>query len=359
MSRNRFAGITSRVLMLIAAGLLVMSYLSVLVNPARAWFMTLFGLFFFPLALLNLILLVWAVKRKSRSFLIPLVAFAPALFFAGRYVRIGGSDRQEKIQTEASGENVRIVSYNVGRFSFGRKMQAREACADSVIMFLKGCDADIICLQEFFFKDHDKVKAFLKSRFKDYSSEYYLYIGDDGCFGNVTLSRVPVKAKGRIEFDKSSNLALYTDYIIGGEPIRVYNCHFESYSISLPHLVKSLDRNGREVFRKTEAKVRSSIRRRPAQVDMVLKDIAGCPVESVVCGDFNDNPMSYTYYRMSRGRSDTFVEAGRGFGATYSILWPMLRIDYMLFPDRFRAISHETPRVGFSDHYPIVTEIQM
>ena len=61
MSRSLIGGITNRVLMLMAAALLVMSYASVFVNPAKAWYMMLPGLFFFPLALLNVFLLVWAI----------------------------------------------------------------------------------------------------------------------------------------------------------------------------------------------------------------------------------------------------------------------------------------------------------
>ena len=105
--------------------------------------------------------------------------------------------------------------------------------------------------------------------------------------------------------------------------------------------------------------MKRSITRRPKQVDKVFEDIENCPVESFVCGDFNDNPMSYTYFRMTRGRKDAFVEAGEGFGATYSLLWPMLRIDYVLFPDIYKAISHYIPKVPYSDHYPVVTEIQL
>ena len=44
-----------------AAALLVMSYASAFVNPAKAWYMMLPGLFFFPFALLNVFLLVWAI----------------------------------------------------------------------------------------------------------------------------------------------------------------------------------------------------------------------------------------------------------------------------------------------------------
>ena len=62
-------GITARVLMLLASFLLFMSYASIVVNPAKAWFMTIFGLLFVPIALLNLFLLVWALRRKSNAWL--------------------------------------------------------------------------------------------------------------------------------------------------------------------------------------------------------------------------------------------------------------------------------------------------
>ena len=68
----RIFGITSRVLMLIVAGLLVLSYGSMLVNPAKAWGFSLIGLMFVPLSLVNLFLLLWTLKRLSRSFAIPL-----------------------------------------------------------------------------------------------------------------------------------------------------------------------------------------------------------------------------------------------------------------------------------------------
>ena len=94
-------------------------------------------------------------------------------------------------------------------------------------------------------------------------------------------------------------------------------------------------------------------------MDQVFSDIESCPVEAFVCGDFNDNPMSYSYYRLTRGRKDSFVEAGDGFGATFARLWPLLRIDYILLPDRFRTITHQTLRKGLSDHYPVVATVEL
>lgn len=347
------AGITSRTLMSIAAGLLVLSYLSAFINPAKAWFMTAFGLLFVPLALLNMILLVWALKRRSKTFLIPLLSLLPTVFFFGKYFQFTSSaDREEE-------KDIIIVSYNVGRFKAASETEDQAACMDSIVNFLKRIDADVICLQEFHIKDVSGLKSYLSKKFRGYNSEYYMNISNSGASGNVTLSRFPVRGKGKIVFEKSANMALYTDIVAKGETMRVYNCHLESYSISLPRIVKSFRNKDREFFRKTEEKVRRSITRRPRQVDMVLEKIAASPLPALVCGDFNDNPMSYTYYRISKGRSDSFVGAGRGFGATYSFLWPMLRIDYIIFPETFSAVSHFTPKVRFSDHYPVIAGLSL
>jgi endonuclease/exonuclease/phosphatase family metal-dependent hydrolase len=214
-----------------------------------------------------------------------------------------------------------------------------------------------VCLQEVHVDDVDKIRREMAVRMPGYSVEYYMFPIRKGAFGNVTLSKMPVVSKGKIKFDESANLALYTDYSYKGRHFRVYNCHFESYNISLSGILRSLTKSERNIIADTGTKMKKSITRRPKQVDQVFSDIEACPVESFVCGDFNDNPMSYTYYRMTRGRKDAFVEAGKGLGATFAQLWPMLRIDYVLFPDRFHARSHEIPRLPYSDHYPVVTEI--
>ena len=346
-----FLGITARALMVIAAFLLVLSYLSMFFNPAKAWMMTLFGLFFLPLLLLNLFLLLWALVRRSKACLIPLVALIPACFVLGKYVQFSRSEN-----TPSAGEGVRILSYNVGRF--GLTDLDRRSCADSVVAFLKRQDADIICLQEFFFRDSKSLRAYLEDNFKGYNAEYYVYTTDAGCYGNVTLSRFPLRGKGKIDFDKSSNLTLYGDYDIGGKRLRIYNCHFQSYNLSLSGLVRNARRDYRKTLSDTEEKMRASILLRPLQVDQVLQDIEECPTLSVVAGDFNDNPVSYTYYRLSRGRRDTFEDAGKGFGATYSALWPLLRIDYVLIPKAFKATEHVVNRsVKWSDHYPVAAKI--
>lgn len=357
--RNWFFGLTSRVLMMIVAGLLILSYASIVVNPAKVWLISLVGIFFVPLSIVNLILLLWAIKRRSKSFMIPLLALLPAFFFVGRYVRMD-SEEERIARMSHTGNVIKVISYNVGRFALDDgNIGSRSECADSVFSFLESQDADIICLQEFHTDDVEEVKSALERRMPDYRAEYYLFPTGRGAFGNVTLSRLPVNAKGVIKFENSANLAIYTDYSAYGRSFRVYNCHFESYNISLSGIMRAIAGRDKGVFAETGIKMKRSITRRPKQVDKVFDDIERCPVESFVCGDFNDNPMSYTYYRMTRGRKDAFIESGRGFGATYAALWPVLRIDYVLFPERYKGIDHSIPRLGFSDHYPVVASIEL
>ena len=361
MAKYKIFGITSRLLMSIVAGLLILSYVSILINPAKVWLISLVGLLFVPLSLLNAFLLLWALKRMSKSFVIPLLALLPAFFFVGRYVRVDTEEeRTERMNVE--GNRLKIISYNVGRFALQDQeagIDNRTECVDSVFNFLKSQNADIICLQEFHAPDAHKVKAYIDRHMKGYNAEYYMFPSRGGAFGNITLSRLPVKGKGKIKFDESANLAIYSDYEYHGHKFRVYNCHFESYNVSVSGLMRGLIQRDSLVISATGDKMKRSITRRPKQVDRVFDHIEQCPLETFVCGDFNDNPMSYTYYRMTRGRKDTFMEAGNGFGATYATMWPMLRIDYVLCPEKYCPVIHETPRVPFSDHYPVVSQIVM
>jgi endonuclease/exonuclease/phosphatase family metal-dependent hydrolase len=354
---NLVMGITSRVVMLVAAGLLLTSYLSIFVTPSPAWFMSLFGLLFIPFALLNFFLLIWALRRKSGSCWIPLLALLPAFIFVGRYFQFSSGGKEKNEHT------VKIVTYNVGNFCQGRMHTPNDlppfsAAIDSVVNFLKSLDPDIVCMQEVFFSGEYDIASILKRVFPDFEAGYYMYPSDEGSHGNVTLSRFPIVEKGHFDFEQSANLAIYTDVRIGASKLRIYNCHFESYNISLTRLAKSVGRDN-TIVREAEHKMKESISKRPRQVDQVMEDIEACPIEALVAGDFNDTPMSYTYHRLMKNRDDSFVEAGKGFGATYSVLWPFIRIDYILYPSRFDAVSSRVVRKKFSDHYPVIAEINV
>lgn len=337
LSRLSFGGIS-----LAASALLVLSYVSVVINPTHGWFFTLFGLLYPVVLPITLILWVWALFRKS-TMRIPLtLVLLPSIFFAGRYFR-PFPPSQEREAT------LKVVSYNVGLFAHGPEGIGRYELADSVSRYLCGLDADVICLQEFFLPSGHPMDAWIMRHFPGYKAEFYVRTGRRGKFGNLTLSRRRITDRGKLVFEHSTNMALWTDVILADDTLRLYNCHFESYNISLSNLVKK-----KGAVEETERKMRRSIGERPKQVSAVLENIEKAPGQALVAGDFNDTPLSYTYFRLLRGRKDAFVRAGRGFGSTYSSLWPLLRIDYQLYPKALEAVSYSIDRVPYSDHYPVI-----
>ena len=322
--------------------LLILSYLSIFIDPAKAWFFTLFGLLYPVVLPMALVLFVWALIRRSHMRTLLFLALLPSLFFAGRYIQFGNS-RADEAQT-----SLKVVSYNAGLFAHGPKDAKRMDLAEDVSSYLMSTDADIICLQEFFLPTGVSADQWISKHFPGYHAEYYVFVGKTGRFGNLTLSKRPIVGKGKISFEKSTNLALWTDVKLDSSTVRIYNCHLESYNISLSALAT---RNG--AVEETERKMKRSITERPKQVAEVLRGIDSAPVRSLVVGDFNDTPLSYTYFRLLRGRKDSFAKAGHGLGATHRALWPMLRIDYILYPADLEIVSCDVGRVEYSDHYPI------
>jgi vancomycin resistance protein VanJ len=79
---------------------------------------------------------------------------------------------------------------------------------------------------------------------------------------------------------------------------------------------------------------------------------------AIVAGDFNMPTDSAIYRHNWRGWSDAFESIGTGLGHTkFTSLWG-IRIDHVLFDDRWEAVSSRVgPDVG-SDHRPLIVTLQ-
>ncbi len=338
-------------ILLISAVALLISYASIFVSPSRFWPPLFFGLYYIPIAFWNLFLMIIAIIRRKKRLLIPLLALLPSLFFFDMFVKLGNTSPDEEK------EGIRIVTYNVGRYALNKDGKSKRENIADIRDYLKQSKADIICLQE------------VRVRYKDSLIELpdYPYVhshffdGTGSSFGNVILSRFPINGCGKITFKNSTNLAIWADLKIEGDRVRIYNCHLESYSISFTSIIKRLFNKDTfsDEFISLHGHLKESNIKRAEQVDRVVSNIDECKMETIVCGDFNDTPMSYTYHQLQKHHTDCFVEAGRGFGATYSRLWPALRLDYILIPDKYQATYHKIERVPYSDHYPVLTQIQL
>ncbi|MBE6225426.1 MAG: hypothetical protein E7122_09495 [Bacteroidales bacterium] len=350
-------GITFRAILLVAAAAMCLSYVAVYVNPAKFSLPLFFGLYFIPIFLLNLFLLIIAILRRSASAWITVVALLPSLLYTELFFKIG---HEEKIYTE--GIRLKVESYNVGMFSSSKEGFSREECRREIARHIKTESPDIVCLQEFFVEDRTQADTL----FVQYPHRHYhLFKAKNGkLFGNIILSKYPMGEKGRISFPGSTNLSIYSDIKHFGRKIRVYNNHLESYNVSftaLAHKFGSKENlNTEEITHdivQTHEKMKGTFIKRSEQVDRILENINSNSKPTIICGDFNDTPMSYTYHTLAKDRKDTFKEAGRGFGATFSTLWPLLRIDYILVPQNAECATHNAQKINLSDHYPVISEI--
>jgi endonuclease/exonuclease/phosphatase family metal-dependent hydrolase len=190
--------------------------------------------------------------------------------------------------------------------------------------------------------------------------EYPITLHGADHFGIATYTTYPILKKEVLYFDqKTANVCIYTDLLINSDTVRVFNCHLQSVRFGAEEY-KFLESLGQAEEEQTVKRTRSILSRlrtafikRAAQADLISKTIAESPYPVIVCGDFNDTPLSYTYKKISENLLDAFRESGNGFGTSYAGPIPGLRIDYLLHSADFISYKYHTLKVKLSDHYPV------
>jgi endonuclease/exonuclease/phosphatase family metal-dependent hydrolase len=351
MARRSAGWILKTAAVLCAVGV-VCAYLARYVSPAGTWLFAFFGLIFPYLAFANLLFcLLWlCVKRKLLW--LQLAVLVPSFFFAPAY----GQWRKRNVDSLlAEAGDLKIMTYNVHSFNL---LPNKKALAD-IAAFIKQESPAVVCLQEAGVSDTAAVKRALG----DYPYVHFQPRKTAGysLFSTATFSRYPIRGKGVIVFPHSNNVCLYTDIAIDGHTVRVYNNHLESTRLNLAlsfARIKSDASRNREIKNVT-VRLRDSFIKRARQVDTVAAHIAASPYPTLVCGDFNDMPMSYTYRKMKGALHDTFIDAGAGVPSSFRSHLPAFRIDY-IFRDRFFATTRfDIYKVEYSDHYPVVAVVRV
>jgi endonuclease/exonuclease/phosphatase (EEP) superfamily protein YafD len=80
----------------------------------------------------------------------------------------------------------------------------------------------------------------------------------------------------------------------------------------------------------------------------------------IVCGDFNDNPLSYSRHAMAQRLTDCFRETGRGIGLSYNQKAFSFRIDHIFCSQQLQPYNCKIDdEMDASDHYPILCWLKM
>lgn len=330
--------------------LLLLSYLAPIVPPDSFWPLSLFGLAYPYLVLLNFVFLVIWVLQRSKRFLLPLIALLVGYYnFTNTFQLIPHFETRDS--------EIKVLSYNVHSFRYD--LRAHRTNRPMILEYFKSTGAEIICLQEATLANSSRLSP---QRISDALPEisHYQLASMGSNAGSVTFSKYPIINQGEIRFPGSSNLVLYSDIKISkSQIIRVYNCHLQSYSIDPEDysIIDSLGTgsNNEQIneARKMSYKLKVGFKLRAFQARKVSDHIKKSPYPVIVCGDFNDTPVSYAYKKVRGDLKDAFVESGWGISNSYNGELPSFRIDYILYDQKFVAQNYKRDRVSFSDHFPV------
>ena len=345
---------------LLLAAAILLSYLAPVVNPKTTSIPALLGLVYPVLFILNFLFLVWWIMRARWFFIIPLLAI---LIGWNVFVKHFGFGRDNITQT--SHNSLKILSYNVRMFDVQNWRQGQEPVSrDSIMSFLNSENADIVCFQEFFHGEQNyfsTVEPFADILKAGYiHTDFVISKGGNKHFGLATFSRFPIINKGIIHFTGAlANSGIYSDVVIDGDTIRIFNVHLESVKFSnsdykyVSELMEpgagQTSSNSKIIF----SKLKNAFDKRAEQAKVVAGYINQSPYPIILCGDFNDTPSSFAYHTISHGLQDAFLNSGFGLGSTYAGDVPFLRIDFILHSPELLSSKYERHKVWFSDHYPI------
>lgn len=345
--------------------LLLLSMLAWRVSPLKTNLFSYIGLGFGFVFFVNICyLFLWIFFSKWKlaliSFATIVVCHAPILTFFPLHL----------FPSKPPKTAIKILTYNVKGFANENNKDAKE---HPIMDYIVNTDADIVCLQEYLVSKTGQsiisqrdVNRFLNK----YPHRSVVGLESSGryhTYGLACFSKFPIEKTEEVVFQSSYNGAAVYTININGKKYRVANVHLESNSITAEDkklysdfLQNSEEVNIEDVTTNIRAKLGSAYRTRAHQVKKVKDAIARQETEGVIiCGDFNDTPISYTYAKMKEGLSDAFASTGFGPGITYHEDFFLFRIDYIFNSPNMKAYKTKVDKVTYSDHYPVWTYMDL
>ena len=305
--------------------LLLISYLAPKIHPDFFWHISLLGILFPFLLILNTLFAVYWVISWRKYFWANIVIIVLGLPYIDNTIanQKNTLDQKEFSQLQKNKKHqfdqlINLMSFNVRLFNQNENIDD-DKIENKIVEMIKEKKPNVLCLQEFNLTESTK-ELFDAFNYKK---------NNDNKLQIFTNYRV-IKSG----YIKSKNICIYKDIVLN-DTIRVYNIHLQS------NWVKTM---------------KSSYQNRVSEALKIKKHINKSPYPVIVCGDFNDTPLSYTYSTLKKGLADSFQESGIGIGNSYVSI-PTLRIDYILHSQKYESYNYKKLKYKFSDHYPISCDI--
>lgn len=348
--------------------LLLLSYLSIYVSPEKYWLLAFAGLAYPFLLVSNLFFVLFWLVFLKKYFLLSLIAILIGYNQIKTFIKFSGSTG--KLFTENS---IKVMSYNVRLFDlYNWRNESSRTTRSSIFDLIKNESSDILCLQEYYSgagKHADFADTIcLKAGYKYRSTELINKETRGLPYGLAIFSRNPIIESGKLVFSNSKvNFCQWSDISVGKDTIRVLNVHLESVRFgkedynfvseitTTPASNESIKSSTKVII----SKMRYAFVKRASQIETISRFIENSAHPVILCGDFNDTPVSYSYRQIANKLNDSFVDAGSGLGQTHTQMLPLLRIDYIFYSKNMKAIDHRTIQKDYSDHFPVVAQISL
>lgn len=254
-------------------------------------------------------------------------------------------------------ESIKFLTFNTERFN--NYQYHKNGNPNEVLAYLQKSNADIICLQECIFQGK-LTKEVVDKAMKKYKYRSYYNFGVHNGLG--IFSKFKILSIKPIPYKSINNCSIAYTLDIKGDTILLINNHLESNKLSakdkkvykdmILNLKSKKMESGSKLLISKLAKA-SAIR--ALQADSVAKFIAESKIkDKIVCGDFNDSPLSYAHRTIGKGLTDAFVSSGNGLGISYNKSGMYVRIDHIFVSKGFKAYQCTVDRsTKSSDHYPV------
>lgn len=353
---------------IVAIVLLLLAISAWYIPPYKSGIPAYLGLAFPFILVVNIIfLLFWLILLKWKLFLIDLVTillcWSPILTYFPVHTKT--DDIPE--------DCIKMLSYNVRGFNW---VTGKEARTNPIFDYLNESGADIICLQEFTMDNYrPDPKGIISIRevddiLKDYPYRSIVKFGHSlskYSFGVACYSKYPIIKTTEIPVQSTTNGSVLYEIKVRDKTISIINNHLESNRITSEDkkLYKDfLETRDREQLDEVANNIRSRLgiayKTRAYQADIIGHWVQNRETDAtIVCGDFNDTPISYAYKTVKGDLlEDSFVKTGIGPGITYHENKFWFRIDYILHSRNLESYNFTVEKVKYSDHYPIYTYIR-
>lgn len=320
--------------------------------------MTFLGLGFLGFLLINVFFFMYhLLGLRKWLFLSAIVIVLNYSNFTAYFGNVNADDNVEQADLKIASLNTQLFGY------FDASKKNRPDWEKDVVRTINQLDPDVLCFQEFLSMGKFDLDYFKKKLNYPYAHFKVLKDGrKKGTFGMVVFSKFPIIKTGGIEFSQyTGNMGAWIDVEVKNKIVRVMNVHLQSIRFSRADY--RIIENPQEELKIEQSKtilrrIKNAACIRADQIDVLMNQLKNSPYPMILCGDFNEPPVSYGYGQVSKLLNDIYTQTNFGIETTYTGKFPAYRIDYIFADPSIRALEYSSKIVP-SDHKLVFAKLKL